>query len=442
MQHPYEKHCDLLIKAALLLTQDRNRSIIADAAIAVRDGRILAAGTARDLKSFASSTVIDLGNALLMPGLVNGHTHVSMTFLRGLADDLPLMDWLNKHIFPREKHLTKEIVELGALLGCAEMTRTGTTAFSDMYLHEDAVADAVIQSGLRCQLGEGIFAFASPAYETPEQAYAIVREQAARYAAHPRIRVAVMPHTVFTTTPKIMEDCLDLAKGLGLPLYLHLAETSAETEACLAAHNKRPVGYCLGLGLFGPNTSIAHGVHLNEAELDLLAASGTHIIHNPKSNMKLSSGVAPVPEMLSRGMLPGLGTDGAASNNSLNMFSEMSFCALLHKSHSGEPTTCPAPDVLDMATLGSASAIGWPELGTLTPGSPADAIALDLDSPNLLPMYSPVSHLVYAASGHEVKFSMVDGHILYHNGAFTHLDYQSLRIEAAKLKQWVERHGK
>lgn len=441
MQQAPEKHCDLIITAALLLTQDQNRAIFEDAAMAVKDGVIVALGPAKALQGYEAGARIELGDALLMPGLVNGHTHVSMTFLRGLADDKPLMTWLNEHVFPREKNLTAEIVELGALIGCAEMTRSGTTAFSDMYLIEDAVAKAVDASGLRCQLGEGVFAFPSPSCERAEDAYALIREQAERYAPHPRLRVAVMPHTVYTTTRKILEECRDLARELGLPLYLHLAETEAETEACLTAHGKRPAAYCDELGLLGPSTTIAHGVHLNEGELDLMAASGTRIVHNPKSNMKLASGVAPVPGMLARGILPGLGTDGAASNNSLNMFSELSFCALLHKCHSKDPTVCPAQSVLDMATLGSANAIGWPELGSLAPGRPADAIALDLSSPNLIPMYFPASHLAYAASGHEVMFSMVAGDVLFHNGKYARLDYGGLLQEAGKLKQWVQKRG-
>lgn len=440
MQHHSGISCDHMLTAALALTQDEERRVIANAFLAVRDGLIIAIGPVEEAGAYQAASRTDLGNALLMPGLVNGHTHVSMTFLRGLADDLPLMEWLTRHIFPREKNLTAEIVELGALLGCAEMTRTGTTAFSDMYLIENAVARAVDASGLRCQLGEGVFAFPSPAYEKTEQCYAIIREQAAKFATHPRIRVAVMPHTIYTTTPEIMENCRDLARELGLRLCLHLGETETETEASLERYGKRPVAYCADLDIFGPSTTIAHGVTLNDEELDLLAASGTSVVHNPKSNMKLSSGIAPVPGMLGRGMLPGLGTDGAASNNSLNMFSEMSFCALLHKSHSGDPTVCPAQGVLDMATLGSAAAIGWPELGRLTPGSPADLIALDLDSPNLLPMYSPVSHLAYAASGHEVRFSMVAGEILYQDGRFTRIDYPALIKEAAALRDWVRAH--
>ena len=432
-----QKSCDTLITAALLLTQNSERQIIEDAAIAVCGGTICAAGTRAGLAEYVPQKTLHLGNALLMPGLVNAHTHVPMTFLRGLADDLPLMEWLTQHIFPAETHLTAEIVELGATIGCAEMIRTGTTTLADMYLIQQSATAAIEKSGLRALAGEVIFAFPSPAYATVEECFALVRAEAARLSNHSRIRVAVMPHSVYTTTPEILQSSRDLARELSLPLYIHLAETPSETEACAAAHGKRPVEYCHSLGLLGPTTTIAHGVELNAEELDLLKSTGTHIVHNPKSNMKLASGIAPVSAMLARGMLPGLGTDGAASNNSLSMFAEMNACALLHKVHTGDPTALPAQTVLDMATIGSAAAIGWPELGQIVPGSPADLIALDLDAPNLQPMYNPVSHLVYAASGHEVRLTMVDGKILYQDGVYKTIDYPHLLQEAQKLKQWV-----
>jgi 5-methylthioadenosine/S-adenosylhomocysteine deaminase len=437
MQQTAEQTCDLLVTADILLTQDGERRIIEDAAVAIKDGRINVLGTRSELAHMLAKEHLSLRRSLLMPGLVNAHTHVSMTLFRGLADDLPLMEWLTEHIFPREKHLTAEVVQLGALLGCAEMIRTGTTAFQDMYLIENAVAEAVNHSGLRCRMGEGIFAFPSPAYASIPEAYALVREQAACYKNHPRIRVAVMPHSVYTTTPEIMIACRDLARELGLPLHLHLAETAVEVQTCLDMHGKGPVEYCRELDLLSPYTTIAHGVVLTGEELDILASTGTCVAHNPRSNMKLASGVAPVPDMLARGMLPGLGTDGASSNNSLNMFAEMSACALLHKVHRLEATACPAQTVLDMATLGSAAALHWPELGRIEPGAPADLIALNLDSPNLQPLYSPVSHLVYAASGHELHMCMVDGKVLYKDGAYFSLDYPVLLSETQKLKKWV-----
>lgn len=429
--------CDMLVSAAYILTQDADRRVLHNASLAVSGGKITALGPSEDLAGMQAEERLDLGRALIMPGLVNAHTHVSMTLLRGLADDLPLMEWLNSHIWPRERHLGPELVELGALLGCAEMLRTGTTAFMDMYIIEDAVARAVEQSGMRARLGEGIFAFASAACGTPEQAFDKVREQAADYAGHERVRFGVMPHTVYTTTPDILSACAALADELDLPLHMHLSETMSEVEQSLATHGKRPVALCEDLGLLGPGSTFAHCVVLDEDELALLARREVRVAHCPKSNMKLASGVAPVPAMFSAGMVPGLGTDGAASNNSLNMFAEMSACALLHKVHAMDPTVAPAQRVLDMATLGGAQALHWPGLGRLAVGGPADCIALDLDSPNLQPLYSPASHLVYAASGHEVCLTMIDGRVVYRNGRYLTLDYPALLDEVRKAHAWA-----
>lgn len=437
MTSSFPSSCDLLVTADIVLTQNAERSIIEDGAVAVSGGRILAIGARESAEGVVAAERLGLGPALLMPGLVNAHTHVAMTVFRGLADDLPLMDWLTKAIFPREQRLTHEIVEMGALLGCAEMMRTGTTAFQDMYLLEDGVGRAADMSGLRCLMGEGIFSFGSKAFASLGKTCDLVREQARRYGAHPRIRVALMPHAVYTTTPEVLEVCRVLAEELDVMLHIHLSETAAEVAQSLKMFGKRPVAYARECGILGPRTSIAHGVELTDEELDVLAATGTHVVHNPKSNMKLASGVAPVPAMLARGMLPGLGTDGAASNNTLNMFAEMNACALLHKVDSMAPAVCGAQEVLDMATLGGAAALGWEGLGSLAVGGPADMIALDLTSPNLQPLYNPVSHLVYAASGHEVRMSMVEGNILYLDGAYRTLDYSCLLKEARKLKDWA-----
>ncbi len=429
--------CDIVITCAFLATQDDERRIIEDAALAVSKGRVLALGPRESLRDYAPEKTISLGNALALPGLINAHTHAAMTFLRGAADDLPLMDWLNQHIFPVEKHLTPETVHLGALLGCAEMLRTGVTAFADMYLLEEAVCRAADVAGMRVLAGEVLFAFPSPAYAGVEEGLALVREQVLRWKNHPRVRLAVMPHAVYTTTPELLLRCKDLADELSLPLHLHLAETPSETLACLETHGKRPVAYCRDLGLLDSNTFVAHAVDLTEEEIAALAGTGAHVAHCPKSNMKLASGVSPVPSMLAHGILPGLGTDGPASNNSLNLFAEMSACALLHKVHTGDPTALPARTVLDMATRGGAACLGWPELGRLVPGGPADLVALDLDCPNMQPLFSPVSQAVYAASGHEVRLTMVEGRVLYQDGQYHTLDYPALLREAAGLRRWV-----
>lgn len=430
--------CDTILQAALIVTQDDARTVIEDGALAVKEGRIAAVGRRDDIDgNWHGSTVIDMGESLIMPGLVNAHTHASMTLLRGLADDLPLMDWLTGHIFPVEKGLTGELVELGAMLGCAEMLRTGTTAFSDMYLIEDATLRAVDRTGLRCLAGEGIFAFPSPAYADPETAFDLVRAQHDRWKDHPRAALAVAPHAVYTSTPAILSRCRDLADELGLPIHLHLAETATETAQCIEQHGARPVPYCDGLGLLTPRTTLAHCVDLTAEEMDLLAERGVSVAHCPESNMKLASGIAPVTAMLQRGMTLGLGTDGAASNNSLNMFTEMTSCALLHKVHHMDPTCAPATTVLDMATRGGARALHMQGIGRIEAGSPADIIALDLRAPNMQPIFNPTSHLVYAATGHETRLTMVDGEVLYLDGCYTRFDMDDLLKEIRSARTWA-----
>ncbi|MDR2161612.1 MAG: amidohydrolase [Desulfovibrio sp.] len=431
--------CDTLLTAYLLLTQDQDRAVLENGALSISQGRIQAIGPREDFAGVRAQHTLHLGNALILPGLINAHTHIPMTIFRGLADDLPLMTWLNRHIFPVERSLTEEMVTLGCLLGCAEMLRCGTTAFADMYLLEEAIMKTVEGCGMRVLAGEGIFSFPSPAYADTAAALDLVRAQAARWRGHARVRVAVAPHAVYTTTPELLIACRDLAGELELPLHIHLAETREETAGCLSAAGRRPVAYCHSLGLLGRRTTIAHGVDLEDEDLDILAENGVRVVHNPRSNMKLGSGVAPVPDLLNRGVTVGLGTDGAASNNSLNLFAEMSACALLHKAVHRDSTLLPAQTVLDMATLGSAQALHWEDLGVLAPGRPADLIALDLSSPGLQPLYSPFSHLVYAASGLEVRLAVVEGRILYQDGHFFSLDYPALLKETDKIRSWVLR---
>ncbi len=425
-----KKTCDLLLTAQYVLTQDRMSPPSRDAGLALKDGRILAVDGAEELRrAYAPARTIDLPDCLIMPGLINAHTHASMTLLRGFADDLPLMTWLNEHIFPMEKRLNADLIALGATLACAEMARFGVTAFQDMYIIEDAVFAAVEKTGLRMLGGEVVFSFPSLPYATEEEAFALVREQAARWRGHPRVRVAVMPHAVYTTSPPLLLRCRDLADEMDIPLHIHLGETASESAACLKEHGKRPVAYCRDLGLLSPRATVAHAVDLTEEELDMLAESGAAVAHCPRSNMKLASGVARVPDMLARGIPVGLGTDGAASSNNLNLFAEMSAAALLHKVANRDPVVVPARIALDMATLGGAAALHRPELGALRAGGPADLIAVDLTAPNMLPEHTPASNLVYAATGAEVRLTMVEGEILYQDGKYSRIDMAALREE-------------
>ena len=432
------RHCDTLLHAACIVTQDEQRRVIEKASLAIDKGLVAAVGpTAEITRNWQSGNTLHLENMLVLPGLVNAHTHAAMTFLRGLADDMPLMDWLNQSIFPVEQKLTPEMVRLGSLLGYAEMLRTGTTACVDMYLFEKSVFEAAETAGLRCLGGEAVFAFPSAAFPGPEAALDATRALAEKYRNHDRLRVAVNPHSVYTTTPEILTACRDLAQGLALPLHIHLAETPSETQICLSAQGKRPTEYCRDLGLLEVPCTLAHVVDVTSTELDLLARQKAVVAHNPSSNMKLASGSAPVAAMLARGMHVGLGTDGAASNNRLNMFSEMGRAALLHKLTGLDPTLLPAAQVLDMATLGGAAAMHDERLGSLAPGKAADCVALDLSEPNLQPMYNEVSHLVYAATGMETRMTMVGGEVLYQDGRFTRFDYPALCEEMRNVRRFV-----
>lgn len=418
-----------------------SRVILQNAALAIKDGKIIAVGAKEELlQHFAPAEQISLGNSIIMPGLVNAHTHSAMTIFRGLSDDLPLMQWLTEYIFPNETRLTAEIVEAGTMLGCAEMIRSGTTAACDMYLMEQTVCKAVDASGMKMLGGEALYTFPSPAYKNEDEAFQLLEQQVADWRGHPRIRFSVSPHSVYTTTAKLLERCGDFAQKHSLPLQIHLSETKTETAECLKLHGQRPVAFCDSLGLLGSSTSIAHAVDLEPDEIELLAERGVKVVHNPKSNMKLASGIAPIPQMLQCGIDVGLGTDGPASNNTLNMFSEMNVAALLHKVDRHDPTALPAQQVLDMATRGSAAALHWQGIGRLAPGYAADLIALDLDAANLQPLHNPVSQLVYAASGHEVTFSMVNGTILYQNDRYTHIDIDILRKEIKKISDFMKKH--
>lgn len=435
---PAPAPCDLLIRCGVLVTQDGARRVIEDAGIAVLGGAVLAVdGFDLVAATHAPRERLDLSPCLVLPGLINAHTHASMTIFRGIADDLPLMEWLRKHIFPVEKHLTRDIVHLGALLACAEMLRTGTTCFCDMYLLERDVFRAVRDAGMRSVVAEGVFVFPSPAYGTVDQALELVDELIALCAEEPRLRTALMPHAVYTTTPEILKRTHAKARENGLIWKIHFAETEDEARYCLEQFGKRPTAYLDDLGVLDDHAVLAHGVDLNEEEVELLARRGVSVAHNPISNLKLGSGIAPVADLRRRGLNVCLGTDGAASNNDLNMFTEMRVAALLQKGARKDPTLLPAQDVLDMATVNGAAALDWPEIGALASGCRCDLTALTLDEPNLIPLYNPVSHAVYAANGGDVVLTMVEGKTCYREGEYLTLDYPLLRREMKRIAKWV-----
>ncbi|MHC1788884.1 amidohydrolase [Solidesulfovibrio sp.] len=420
--------CDTLITAAVVVSQNEARDVLHDAALAVTDGRIAAMGPRAELTArYAPAAILALPEAMVLPGLVNTHTHAAMTLFRGLCDDAPLSVWLHDHIWPAEARLTPEAVRLGTLLACAEMLASGTTCFLDAYLFIDAVADAAEAAGLRAVLGQGVFDIENAGFKTADAALASAAALADRLAGQTLLRPAIFPHAVYTCRQDTLERCAAFARERGTLLSTHAAETVRENENCLAANGARVIPYLHRLGMLGPHTLLAHGVALDAADIALLAETGTAVSHCPKSNMKLASGIAPVHALRQAGVTVGLGTDGAASNNALNLFSEMGTAALLQKVATGDPTALEAGAALDMATRDSARALGWPELGRLEVGGPADLCALDLTRPQLQPCFDPVSDAVYAANGGEVVLTMVAGRVLYRDGAFSTIDYAALR---------------
>jgi 5-methylthioadenosine/S-adenosylhomocysteine deaminase len=417
----------LLLSASVIVTQNDARDILRDAAVAVTGGRIVTMGPAAELEArFAPGQTIALGEAMVLPGLVNTHTHAAMTLFRGLCDDAPLASWLSDHIWPAEARLTPEAVRLGTMLACAEMLASGTTCFLDAYFHVDAIAGAAETSGMRAVLCQGVFDLPNSSFKSSDAALASAQALTERLAGHDRLRAAIFPHSVYTCSTETLRRCGEFARSRGLLFSTHAAETARENDDCQKANGARVLPYLQNLGLLGPSTLLAHGVALDAADMALLAATGATVAHCPKSNMKLASGIAPVHALRAAGVTVCLGTDGAASNNALNLFSEMSAAALLQKVGTGDPTALAAEAVLDMATRDGAAAIGWPELGRLVVGGPADLCALDLTRPQLCPAFDPVSDAVYAASGGEVRLTMVAGRTLYRDGQFPGFDYPGL----------------
>ena len=430
--------CDTLYTADYVLTQNEGRDVIHHGAVAVAGDRILCVGHTDMLEIlYPEAERVDLGQAVIMPGLVNAHTHVPMSLLRGYSDDKALQDWLQQDIFPQEAKLTPELVELGARFSLAEMVRSGTTAFYDMYMLEDGVYRAADAMGLRAVLGESVTRFFPSLAAKDKQAWADrVRRYAEEWKGHPRIRQAVVPHAPYTTTPEFLRECRALADETGALFGMHLAETAWETQECLREHGKRPVAYCKELGLLQPDATFFHLVDVNEQDMEMLADGHCAGVHCPASNMKLASGVAPIGAMLGARVALGLGTDGPASNNAQNMLREIYMASLLQKVHELSPTACPAQRALDLATRGGAAALHEPLIGTLEPGMKADFIALGLTEPNMQPIHNIVSQVVYATTGAENRLTVVDGRVLYRDGKYTTCDYPALLCEIQEALAW------
>ena len=408
-----------------ILTMVPGESVIEDGVVRVVDGRIAQVGTPLDFgadfrpaldggRDDGQRTWVDARGGIIMPGLINGHTHVPMTMFRGMADDLPLETWLNEHIFPAEaQKVTPESVDQWAAHAAREMLLAGITTCCDGYFYEDIVAGALAGEGMRTVAGQGVIDFPAPGVADPSQNLALAREGVAKMGEISSLVVpSVFCHSPYTCSSATLQGAKALAREAGVLFQIHVAETRGEAGMIAELGDRSIVGYLDDFGILDEDTLLIHGVWLDEAQIEIIARRGGGVVHCPESNMKLASGIAPVPAMLDAGIPVGLGTDGAASNNDLDIFSEMDTAAKLHKVASLDPCVMDAPTVLNMATTMGAKALGLDgEIGSLAVGKRADIICVDTDQPHMVPLFDPHSALVYAARPSDVSMVMVDGNI-------------------------------
>ena len=435
MTSPGPEPVSLIIQGAWVLTMNPQHEVFSPGAVALKGAEIVAVGPPAELhRRYAPAQVLDYPQGLILPGLINAHTHAAMALFRGLADDLPLEEWLNNYIFPAESRLNGDFVYWGTKLAVAEMLLSGTTTFTDMYLFADHVARAAAETGIRAVVGEVLYDFPSPNYGPPAAGLKFSEDLCRAWQDHPLIRVAIQPHAVYTCSPELLQQCGELAAKYDTRLIMHLAETHREVEDCQARYGASPVAHLHRLGLLNHRLLADHAVVLSEADKELLAASGAGVAHCPESNMKLASGIAPVADLLRRGVPVGLGTDGCASNNNLDLIQEMDTAAKLQKVHCLDPTVLPAPTALSLATCGGARVLGLEkEVGTLAPGLKGDLIVIDLDQPHLTPLYDPYSHLVYAATGADVQTVLVHGRVVVQDRRLLSFDLAETLARAREL---------
>jgi 5-methylthioadenosine/S-adenosylhomocysteine deaminase len=435
--------CDLLLTNALVVTMDEHFRLFPSGSVAISGSLIAAVGDIAG--DFDAAETIDCHGRVVMPGLVNAHTHAPMTLLRGLADDLRLDVWLMGYMMPVEREFVRpDFVSLGTRLACAEMIRSGTTCFADMYYFEDSVADAAAAAGVRALCAQTVLKFPTPDATSYEDGLAAARAFVEKWKGHRLILPSVAPHAPYTCTAEILRACAELASEFDVPLHTHLAETAFEVEQSRKAHGMPVIPWAKKQRLFDARVLAAHCVHVDEGEIRTLHDAGAGVAHNPTSNLKLGSGIAPVARMIELGVSVGIGTDGAASNNDLDMFEEMRLAALAAKGVSGDPTAIPARTALAMATVMGARAMHLGEItGSLEPGKRADLIVVDLDRPHTTPRFERdpaaiYSQLVYAAKSTDVVDVMCDGRWLMRDRRLLALDEAELQAAARDVARRID----
>ena len=437
---PAPRSVSLVVVARTVITGNAAHQIISPGAVAINGTDIVEVGTPEAIAArYRAAETLDARDQIVLPGLINTHTHAPMVMYRGLADDLALMDWLQKYIFPAEaKTVSPEFVRIGTRLAALEMIESGTTTYADMYYFEEEIARATRSAGLRGVLGQTVIQFPVADAKTPAEALARAERFIREFKDDSLIVPAVAPHALYTNDKATLVACAELGRRYNVPILIHLAETEDELKTAREQYKMTPTAYLESIGFWGPKTLAAHGVWVNDDDIQILKRRGIGVSHNPESNMKLASGTAPVTKYLAAGVALGLGTDGAASNNDLDMFEAMRQASFLAKHASHDPTAVPAQTALDLATMGGARAMGMERLiGSLEPGKRADLIAVSMSAARQTPSYDAVSHLVYVTRGDDVRSTIVNGKILMKDRQVRTLDRAAVIADANALAQKV-----
>ncbi|HYE83286.1 MAG TPA: amidohydrolase [Clostridia bacterium] len=423
---------DILLKNAQIITLNGNDDVIREGNIGIRDNIIDYIGSGEDIPGPGYSKVIDCKGRTVMPGFVNAHNHLAMTLFRNYADDMKLMDWLFKKIFPLEDRLTDEAVYWGSLLAMVEMIKGGTTTFTDMYFFMENSARAASESGMRAVLSRGL-----QGESGEEELDYRLRENLELYdryhnGCNGRLKVMLGPHSIYTCSEAYLKKITAISRDKGISVQLHLSETKEEVRSCIEKHGCTPVRYLENIGLLDGRTLAAHCVVVDEDDIDILASGRVNVVHSPGSNMKLASGTAPVVRMLDRGINVCLGTDGASSNNNLDMLEEMRMATYLQKLHTDDPTALPVDKVMKMASVSGAKALGFENVGTLSVGSAADIIVMNTEKAHYYPKYNIKSAIVYSGSSADVETVIIDGSLVMEGGHLITLDEERILYKAQK----------
>jgi len=434
---------DLIIEARWLATVVKDAPLLESYSVIVQNDTIVdVLSTALARNQYTSADTLTLDEHIVIPGLINLHTHAAMNLMRGIADDLPLMQWLNEHIWPAERAVVSyDYVKDASLHACAEMLSGGTTCFNDMYFFPQATATAINQSGMRANLGLFVSEFANSYASDADDYLQKGFESHDSWRGNAMISSSIAPHAPYTVSNRTFEKIVTYAEQLSIGIHTHLHETRDEISQSETQYGVRPIQRLAALGLLGPNFTAAHGVHLLPSEIDMLSEHSCHIAHCPSSNLKLGSGIAPISSMLKNNVNVGIGTDGAASNNRLDMFAEMRLAALLAKGNAEDPTSVPAHQALEMTTVNAAKALGLDDIiGSIEIGKKADVVAVKLSDVTISPCYDPISHLVYTCGREHVTHTWVAGKLRYCNGLYANIEPLELKEIIQKWQPKLKQH--